>query len=117
MACLLQKSEQTKAQPADGFGNLSHQEMTMIATTLSPLKANTSAGVSASLIPTELGYASGLALLSRFSQLMQEDGLSTDTRRMQTDSPYAFEQLALAHTSTYESLRHCAMQVFALFRE
>jgi glutaminase len=92
--------------------------MTMIATIRKPLMANAAAaGVSASLIPTELGYASGLAMLSRFSQLMNEDGLSVDTRRMQSDSAYAFEQLALAHTSTYERLRHCAMQVFALFHE
>jgi hypothetical protein len=90
--------------------------MTMIATMSRPLTGNAS-GVSASLIPCELGYASGLALLSRFSQLMQEDGLLADTRRMQSDSAYAFEQLALAHTSTYASLRHCAMQVFALFHE
>jgi hypothetical protein len=92
--------------------------MTMIAIMRKPLKANTAAaGVSASLIPTELGYASGLALLSRFSQLMAYDGLATDTRRMQSDSQYAFEQLALAHTSTHERLRQCAMQVFALFHE
>ncbi len=90
----------------------------MIATIRPALKANTAAaGVSASLIPTELGYASGLALLSRFSQLMTHDGQTVDTRRMQSDSSYAFEQLALAHTSTHESLRHCAMQVFALFHE
>jgi hypothetical protein len=94
------------------------QEMTMFATIQPRPKANTaSAGVSASLIPTELGYASGLALLSRFSQLMAQDGQAADTRRMQTDSQYAFEQLALAHTSTHESLRQCAMQVFALFHE
>jgi hypothetical protein len=94
------------------------QEITMFATVSPASKANTAAaGVSASLIPTELGYASGLALLSRFSQLMAYDGLVADTRRMQSDSQYAFEQLALAHTSTFESLRHCAMQVFALFHE
>jgi hypothetical protein len=74
-------------------------------------------GVSASLIPTELGYASGLALLSRFTHGMSEEGLAVDTRRMQSDSHYAFEQLALAHTSTREPLRACAMQVFALFHE
>ena len=90
----------------------------MIATSRKPLMANTSAaGVSASLMPAELGYASGLARLSLFSKLMAHDGLSVDTRRMQHDSTYAFEQLALAHTSTCESLRHCAMQVFALFHE
>jgi hypothetical protein len=92
--------------------------MTMFATIPSSPKANTAAaGVSASLIPTELGYASGLALLSRFSQLMAYEGMAADTRRMQSDSQYAFEQLALAHTSTYDSLRYCAMQVFALFHE
>lgn len=81
-------------------------------------QANTAAaGVYASLVPIELGYASGLALLSRFSQLMAYDSLAADTRRMQNDSTYAFEQLALAHTSQHESLRHCAMQVFALFHE
>ncbi len=90
----------------------------MIATIRKPVMANTqAAGVSASLVPSELGYASGLALLSRFSQLMAHDGLVADTRRMQTDSVYAFEQLVLAHTSTTESLRFCAMQVFALCRE
>ncbi|TAG24952.1 MAG: hypothetical protein EAZ37_14560 [Burkholderiales bacterium] len=75
------------------------------------------AGVSASLSPTELGYASGLALLSRFSQLMAQDGLTVDTRRMQTDAIYAFELLALAHTSTVQALRECAIRVFALFQE
>ncbi len=90
----------------------------MFATIQPSPKANTAAaGVSASLVPTELGYASGLALLSRFSQLMTQDGQAVDTRRMQSDSSYAFEQLALAHTSQYERLRQCAMQVFALFHE
>ena len=90
----------------------------MIATTRKPTVANTqAAGVSASLMPTELGYASALALLSKFSHLMAHDGLAVDTRRMQIDAAYAFEQLALAHTSTYEALRLCAMQVFALFQE
>lgn len=90
----------------------------MIATIRKPLIANTAAaGVSASLIPTELGYASGLALLSRFSQLMAHDDLTVNTRRMQIDAAYAFEQLALAHTSTYTALRECSMRVFALFQE
>lgn len=90
----------------------------MIATIRKPSMANTAAaGVSASLMPTELGYASALALLSKFSQLMAHDGLAIDTLRMQTDAAYAFEQLALAHTSTYAALRECAMRVFALFQE
>jgi hypothetical protein len=92
--------------------------MTMSAFIQTIQHANTAAaGVRASLIPTELGYASGLALLSRFSQLMANDGQTTDIRRMQSNSTYAFEQLALAHTSQHESLRLCAMQVFSLFHE
>jgi hypothetical protein len=94
------------------------QEMMMFATVHKASTANTAtAGVSASLVPTELGYASGLALLSRFAHGMLQEGLIVDTRRMQSDSTYAFEQLALAHTSPQERLRLCAMQVFALFRE
>ena len=90
----------------------------MIATIRKPLMANMqAAGCSASLMPTELGYASALALLSKFSQLMAHDGMIVDTRRMQTDAAYAFEQLALAHTSTYTALRECAMRVFGLFQE
>jgi hypothetical protein len=94
------------------------QETTMIAANhTSPTVNMAAAGVSASLVPTELGYASGLAMLSRFSQLMADDGLAVDTRRMQTDAVYAFEKLAQAHTSTYDALRECAMRVFALFQE
>jgi hypothetical protein len=94
--------------------------MKMLATIrrpVSPSLANPAlAGVAASLDPMELGFASGLALLSRFRALMQEEGQTVDTQRMLSDSRYAFEQLALAHTSTYEHLRLCAMQVFALYQ-
>jgi hypothetical protein len=31
------------------------------------------------------------------------------------DSAYAFEQLALGHTSDSERMRQCAMRLFALF--
>jgi hypothetical protein len=91
--------------------------MKMLATIFRPQIASPeSAGVAASLEPTELGFASALALLSRFSQLMQEDGQAVNTQRMLSDSHYAFEQLAMAHTSTYANLRLCAMQVFALYQ-
>jgi hypothetical protein len=63
----------------------------------------------------ELGFASTLVLLSQFKHLMAYDGTAVDTQRMLTDSHYAFEQLALAHTSTSELLRQCAMRVFAVF--
>jgi hypothetical protein len=73
------------------------------------------AGVAASVQTNELGYASALVLLSHFKHLMAYDGAPVDTQRMLADKPYALAQLALAHTSTSESLRHCAMRVFALF--
>jgi hypothetical protein len=93
-------------------------EMTMIAMNRKPLPAHpAAAGVSASLVPSELGYASGLALLSRFSELMAKDGIRVDTRRMQIDAVYAYDLLTRAHTSACAALRECAMQVFALFQE
>jgi hypothetical protein len=73
------------------------------------------AGAAASTLSTELGFASTLVLLSQFKHLMAYDGAVVDTQRMLSDSHYAFEQLALAHTSTTESLRRCAMRVFAVF--
>lgn len=83
----------------------------------STLSSPSAAGVAPSIVPSELGFASGLALLSRFKQLMADDDLDADIHRMIADHNYAFERLILAHTSTYESLRLCAMQVFALFHE
>jgi hypothetical protein len=79
--------------------------------------ATTRAGVAASCETTELGFASALALLSRFKQLMAKDNMAVDSQRMLRDSAYALEQLALGHTSTDAPLRLCAMQVFALFHE
>jgi hypothetical protein len=73
------------------------------------------AGVAASMRSGELGYASTLVLLSQFKHLMAYDGAAVDTQRMLADSHYAFEQLALAHTSVSEPLRQCAMRVFAVF--
>jgi hypothetical protein len=73
------------------------------------------AGVAPSVRSSELGFASTLVLLSQFKHLMAYDGASVDTQRMLADSHYAFEQLALAHTSTSEPLRQCAMRVFAVF--
>jgi hypothetical protein len=74
-----------------------------------------SAGVAPSVQTTELGYASTLVLLSHFKHLMAYDGAPVDTQRMLSDNNYALAQLALAHTSTSENLRQCAMRVFALF--
>ncbi len=73
------------------------------------------AGYPASAQPMALGFASTLVLLSQFKHLMAHDGAQTDTQRMLSDSDYALQQLALAHTSTSEALRQCAMRVFAVF--
>jgi hypothetical protein len=86
-----------------------------MATMSQKLASAPSAGVAASVHTSELGYASTLVLLLRFKHLMAYDGAPVDTQRMLADSPYALAQLALAHTSTSESLRQCAMRVFALF--
>lgn len=71
-------------------------------------------GASASVQAHQLGFASALALLSRFKQLMAAEGHTVDSRLMLSYSSYATEQLALGHTSTTEPLRLCAMRVFAL---
>ncbi len=71
-------------------------------------------GASASAQAHTLGFASALALLSRFKQLMAAEGHVVDSRLMLSHTSYATEQLALGHTSTTEPLRLCAMRVFAL---
>ncbi len=71
-------------------------------------------GASASVQAHQLGFASALALLSRFKQLMAAEGHVVDSRLMLSHGSYATEQLALGHTSTTEPLRLCAMRVFAL---
>ena len=72
------------------------------------------AGAPASVQAHQLGFASALALLSRFKQLMVAEGHAVDSRLMLSHGSYATEQLALGHTSTSEPLRLCAMRVFAL---
>jgi hypothetical protein len=72
-------------------------------------------GAPASVRHSELGFASTLVLLSQFKHLMAYEDMVVNTQRMLTDSNYAFSQLALGHTSPTESLRLCAMRVFALF--
>lgn len=81
------------------------------------LSGSRTPGVVASSQICELGFASLLVQLSGFKELMTQEGLDVDTLRMRHDSAYAFEQLALAHTSNTESLRHSAMRIFALFHK
>jgi hypothetical protein len=91
--------------------------MTMLATAKPNTAAFHTVGLPPSLTVNELGFASGWALLSRFKQLMAQDGQATDIARMLANHDYAFDRLVLAHTSTQEPLRQCAMQVFALFHD
>jgi hypothetical protein len=72
-------------------------------------------GVPPHMEATALGFASALAVLSRFKELMALEGVAVDTHRMVGDSAYAFDQLALGHTSDSERMRQCAMRLFALF--
>jgi hypothetical protein len=74
-------------------------------------------GVAASVQATELGFATALSVLSRFKELMAQEGCSVDTLRMLRDAPYAAVQLEWGHTSTLEPLRQSTMRVFALLHD
>jgi hypothetical protein len=56
-------------------------------------------------------------VLSRFKELMAQEGCSVDTLRMLRDAPYAAVQLEWGHTSTLEPLRQSTMRVFALLHD
>lgn len=75
---------------------------------------NLRAGVPANVQTHTLGFASALALLSHFKELMAAEGHIVDSRLMLTKGSYASNQLALGHTSTNQVLRLCAVRVFAL---
>lgn len=53
--------------------------------------------------------------MARFRRLMLGEGWPVDLARMCLDRHYAFECLALAHTSSDESLRGAAMDLFAAY--
>ena len=76
--------------------------------------SNMHLGAAANVQAHTLGFASALAILSRFKELMAAEGHDIDNRLMLTNGSYAGNQLALGHTSTTEALRLCAMRVFAL---
>jgi hypothetical protein len=50
--------------------------------------------------------------MARFRRLMQREGWAVDLPRMCVDSAYAYELLALAHTSVCEPLRRAALNLF-----
>ena len=54
-----------------------------------------------------------LRALGRFRNKMAQQALSVNVARMMYDRPYAFDRIALAHSSADESLQRLALQLFA----
>jgi hypothetical protein len=53
--------------------------------------------------------------MASFRRRMSYEGWNVDLARMCIDSAYAFECLALAHTSSDEQLRRSALELFAAY--
>ena len=53
--------------------------------------------------------------LARFRRLMALEGWAIDLPRMCVDRIYAFERIALAHTSAIQRLRQAALDLFAAY--
>lgn len=51
--------------------------------------------------------------MARFGRLMAHEGWDVDLSRMCTDTDYAHQCLATAHTSSDERLRSTALKLFA----
>lgn len=56
-----------------------------------------------------------LKALGRFRRMMAEQALSVNVARMMFDRPYAFDRIALAHSSADESLQRLALRLFAQY--
>jgi len=56
-----------------------------------------------------------LKALGRFRIKMAEQAQSVNVARMMFDRPYAFDRIALAHSSADESLQRLALQLFAQY--
>lgn len=56
-----------------------------------------------------------LQALSRFRSKMSEHEMPVNVARMMFDRDYAFERIALAHSSADESLQRMALALFALY--
>lgn len=54
-----------------------------------------------------------LKALGRFRSKMAQQALSVNVARMMYDKPYAFDRIALAHSSADASLQRLALQLFA----
>ncbi len=53
--------------------------------------------------------------MARFRRLMLREGWAVDLPRMCVDSAYAYERMALAHTSLCEPLRRAALDLFGTY--
>jgi hypothetical protein len=53
--------------------------------------------------------------MARFRRLMLHEGWAVDLARMCVDCAYAYECLALAHTSNDAALRRAALDLFAAY--
>jgi hypothetical protein len=58
-----------------------------------------------------------LKALGRFRSKMAQQALSVNVARMMYDRPYAFDRIALAHSSADESLQRLALQLFAQYSQ
>ncbi|HET7792314.1 MAG TPA: hypothetical protein VFL64_02920 [Rhizobacter sp.] len=56
-----------------------------------------------------------LKALGRFRSKMAEQDLPVNVARMMFDRPYAFERIALGHSSADEDLQRLALQLFAQY--
>ncbi len=56
-----------------------------------------------------------LSALARFRRLMNYEGWDVDLPRMCIDTDYAYQCLALAHTSSDEQLRRAALSLFEAY--
>ena len=56
-----------------------------------------------------------VSALARFRRLMQYEGCEVNLTRLCTDTAYAHECLATAHTSADERLRRLALELFEVF--
>ncbi|MBX3619302.1 MAG: hypothetical protein KF891_04830 [Rhizobacter sp.] len=56
-----------------------------------------------------------LPALGRFRSQMAAQDLPVNVARMMYDRPYAFDRIALAHSSADVSLQRLALQLFALY--
>jgi hypothetical protein len=70
---------------------------------------------SSSLPARPVALIDDLKALGRFRAKMAEQAQSVNVARMMFDRPYAFDRIALAHSSADESLQRLALQLFAQY--